>query len=286
MRVPRPPGGVDSYAPIVAAPPGLNWFWRLIGVVARVLVRGLLRWRVDVAGLERVPTGSGAVLAFNHHSYVDVVFVAWDVVLGLHRPVRFLAKREIWSSPLRPIVQLAGAVPVDRTDASSRSGAYAAAIAALARGELVAVAPEQTISPSFELLPFRTGAARMAQQAGVPIVPVVGWGTQRFAPKGRRIRWVTRIPAVVRYLEPLPVPADADPTAVTRELEARMSAALAEIQDAYPDRPRAGEEWWLPARLGGTAPTHDEVLAEHERRFRERQRRSRSVEDRDRPTGT
>ncbi|MBW3659330.1 MAG: 1-acyl-sn-glycerol-3-phosphate acyltransferase [Actinobacteria bacterium] len=271
----------------MAAPPGPTWFWRLIGVVARVLVRGLLRWRVDVAGLERVPTGSGAVLAFNHHSYVDVVLVAWAIVLQLHRPVRFLAKREMWASPLRPIVHLAGAVPVDRTDASSRHGAYAAAIAALRRGELVAVAPEQTISPSFELLPFRTGAARMAQQAGVPIVPVVGWGTQRCAPKGRRLRWVTRIPVVVRYLEPVPVPADADPVAVTRELQARMEVALREVQDAYPDRPRAGEGWWLPARLGGSAPTHADVLAEHERRFQER-RRAAAPDPRseDRPTGT
>ncbi|MBW3620787.1 MAG: 1-acyl-sn-glycerol-3-phosphate acyltransferase [Actinobacteria bacterium] len=270
----------------MAAPPGLTWFWRAIGVVARVLFRGALGWRPDIAGLEHVPRASGAVLAFNHHSYVDVVFVAWSIVLDLRRPVRFLAKREIWRSPLRPVVRLAGAVPVDRTDASSRHGAYAAAISALADGELVAVAPEQTVSPSFELLPFRTGAVRMAQQAGVAVVPVVGWGTHRAAAKGRRLRWQRHLPVVVRYLEPVPVPPDADPVAVTRELEARMAAALEEVQRAYPDRPRPGEEWWLPARLGGTAPTHAEVLAEHERRFRERQRRSRAVQDRERPTGT
>lgn len=271
---------------MASSPPRLGWFWRAIGVVARVLFRGALAWRPDIQGLEHVPRRSGAVLAFNHHSYVDVVFVAWSIVLELQRPVRFLAKREIWRSPMRPIVRLAGAVPVDRTDASSRHGAYAAASSALAAGELVAVAPEQTVSPSFELLPFRTGAVRMAQQAGVPIVPVVGWGTHRAAAKGRRLRWQRRLPVVVRYLEPVAVPPDADPVALTRELQARMATALDEVQRAYPDRPRAGEDWWLPARLGGTAPAHADVLAEHERRFRERRRQLDAEGGEDRPTGT
>lgn len=270
----------------MSRPPGLTWFWRLLGVVARVLFRGILRWQLDIAGVDRVPRTSGAVLAFNHHSYVDVVFVAWSIVLGLRRPVRFLAKREIWRSPMRPVVQLAGAVPVDRTDASSRLGAYDAASDALARGELVAVAPEQTVSPSYELLPFRTGAVRMAQQAGVPIVPVVGWGSQRAAPKGRRLRWTPRITIVVRYLEPLPVPPDADTVTLTRELQARMAAALEEVQRNYPETPRAGEEWWLPARLGGSAPSHEDVLAEHDRRFRERRRRAADEARADGPAGS
>lgn len=267
----------------VSSPPGSTWFWRSIGVVARVLFRGLLRWRLDIRGLEHVPRSSGAVLAFNHHSYVDVVMVAWSIVLDLHRPVRFLAKREIWRSPGWLLVTLAGAVPVDRTDASSRHGAYAAAIRALAAGELVAVAPEQTVSPSYELLPFRTGAVRMAQQAGVPIVPVVGWGTQRFAPKGRRLSWAPRIPVVVRYLEPLSVPPDADPVALTRELQDRMTAVLDQVQRDYPDVPAVGQEWWLPARLGGSAPPHADVLAEHQRRFEERRRRTHTEDPDDRP---
>jgi 1-acyl-sn-glycerol-3-phosphate acyltransferase len=254
----------------VSPTPGLSWFWRLVAVVTRLLVRRLLRWRVDVRGLEHVPTSGGAVLAFNHHSYFDFVMVAWAVVLQTRRPVRFLAKREIWDSKAGFVVRLAGAVPVDRTDITSRQGAYAAAVTALRDGELVAVAPEQTVSMSFELLPFRTGAARMAQQAGVPIVPAVGWGTHRFAAKGHGIRWAPRLPIVVRYLPPLPVPSDADPVVVTADLQERMAATLAEVQEAYPDRGAPGDDWWVPARLGGTAPTHEDVLDQHLRRFEER----------------
>lgn len=258
----------------MTTPPRLSWLWRLIAAAARFVVRGVERWRIDVRGLEHVPTEGGAVLAFNHHSYFDFVMVAWSVVIQMRRPVRFLAKREIWNSWARPIVRAAGAVPVDRGDTTSRHGAYAAAVQALQRGELVAVAPEQTVSLSFELLPFRTGAVRMAQAAGVPIIPVVGWGTQRFAAKGFGIRHAPGIPVLVRYLEPIHVPPDAEPVAVTAELQARMAATLREVQDAYPVAPEDRGAHWQPARLGGAAPDHETVLAEHQRRFEERQRRT------------
>lgn len=250
--------------------PGLDRGFRLVRALARLVFQRILRWRIDVGGLEHVPTAGGAVLAFNHHSYVDFVMAAWDVVIRLGRPVRFLAKREVWQSKARIIVALAGAVPVDRGDASSRQGAYAEAVAALRRGELVAVAPEQTISPSFELLPFRTGAVRMAQQAGVPIVPVVGWGSQRFAAKGQGFHLRLRLPVTVRYGDPIHVAPDEDPVAATELLRDRMVAMLDEVQRGYPDTPTPGDDWWVPARLGGSAPDHAEVLAEHQRRFEER----------------
>ena len=149
----------------------------------------VLGWRMRVEGLEHVPRRGGAVLAFNHHSYLDFVMLAWGPVLDLRRPVRFLAKREIWASRwVGWLARWAEAVPVDRTSASARADAYGAAIAALEVGDLVAVAPEQTISTSFDLLPFRHGVVRMAQRSGRPIVPVVGWGSQRIAAKGVGVR--------------------------------------------------------------------------------------------------
>ncbi len=248
--------------------------WRALLVLATLIVRVLGRWRVRVEGLEHVPADGGAVLAFNHHSYFDFVMVGWDVVRELRRPVRFLAKREMWNrAPGRLLMRVAGAVPVDRTDAGSRQGAYGAAIAALTRGELVAVAPEQSVSLSFELLPMRTGAARMAMGAGVPLVPVVGWGTQRFASKGNGVHWVPRLDVFVAYGEPLHPGPDDDPVAVTAELQRRMEQALRRLQEQYPVRPAPGDDWWQPASLGGSAPNHDDVVAEHLARFRERQRR-------------
>lgn len=239
--------------------------WRVLAAITITLVT-LARWRIRARGLRHVPTEGGAVLAFNHHSYVDFLMLAWPVVRGLRRPVRFLAKREIWASPRAGwVVRWAEAVPVDRGSAAARAGAFDAAIDALAGGDLVAVAPEQTISPSLDLLPFRSGAVRMAQAAGVPIVPVIGWGSQRFLTKGSRARLATRIPVTVRFGPPILVPPDADPLAATEELREVMRRLLDEEIAAYPDGTPAGAPW-VPARLGGGAPPHDEVVAAHEQR--------------------
>lgn len=247
--------------------------WQVIRALAVAVVRAM-GWRVDVRGLEHVPRRGGAVIAFNHHSYFDFVMAAWAIVRKLGRPVRFLAKKEIWASKWSGwIVKLARAVPVDRSNAAARAGAYDAAIHALAAGDLVAIAPEQTVSTSFELLPFRTGAVRMAQQAGVPIVPAVGWGTQRFASKGNGIHFAWRLPVVVVYGEPIDVGPDDDVSQVTAQLQETMGKMLHEIQDAYPSPDPGAPNWWQPRRLGGSAPDHDEVLQEHahrERRWQER----------------
>lgn len=245
----------------------LTWRWRLIAAVA-ITARWLLRWRVDVQGLGYVPRRSGAVLAFNHHSYIDYVLVAWPVVRQLKRPVRFLAKREIWSSRwLGWIVRWGEAVPVDRSSSSGRSEAFDAAASALRQGDLVAVAPEQTISLSFELLPIRAGAVRMAQLAGVPIVPVAGWGTHRALPKGGRKRAAIGLPVTVCFGPPLHVDADEDVSEATRRLEQAMLDLLHEVQEAYPDGAPAGAPW-VPARLGGGAPPHEEALAQYQARRR------------------
>jgi 1-acyl-sn-glycerol-3-phosphate acyltransferase len=247
----------------------LTWKWRVITGLVVTFVR-LCRWRVDVQGLEHVPREGGAVLAFNHHSYLDFVMLAWAPVLRLKRTIRFLAKREIWGSRwVGWLARWAEAVPVDRSSATARADAYGAAVEALAAGDLVAVAPEQTISTSFDLLPFRTGAVRMAQRAQVPIVPVVGWGSQRFATKGAGIdlRRGRGIPVVVRYGPPVHVAADEDPMVATARLQETMTVLLDEVQRAYPDGTPAGARW-LPRRLGGGAPDHDEVVRAHEARFR------------------
>jgi 1-acyl-sn-glycerol-3-phosphate acyltransferase len=249
------------------APAHLTWQWRVLARIVIVVVR-LLRWRIDVRGLEHVPRRGGAVLAFNHHSYVDFMMVGWPIVRTLRRPLRFLAKREIWASPkVGWVVRWARAIPVDRSSSSSRMGAFEGAVDALRCGDLVAVAPEQTISPSFELLPLRTGAARMAQAAGVPIVPVAGWGSQRALTKGGPKQLVRKLPVLVRFGAPLSVGPQDDPVAVTEELARRLTSLLHDAQQQYPDGMPAGAPW-VPARLGGGAPGHDEVLRAHLERER------------------
>jgi 1-acyl-sn-glycerol-3-phosphate acyltransferase len=245
----------------------LTWRWRMITVLVVFLAR-LFRWRIDVQGLEHVPRDSGAVLAFNHHSYVDFIMLAWAPVRRLRRPVRFLAKREIWQSRWAGwVVRWGEAVPVDRGSSSSRAGAFDAAARALRQGDLVAVAPEQTISRSFDLLPLRTGAARMAQQAGAPIVPSVGWGSHRALTKGQRKRPKWGLPVTVRFGAPLYVGPDEDPAEATERLREAMTRLLDEVQREYPDGTPAGA-WWVPARLGGGAPDHAEVVASERDRDR------------------
>ncbi len=241
------------------SPRRLTRRWRLLAGVARLL-RWAFRWRVRVHGLSHVPASGGAVLAFNHHSYVDFVLVAWPVVLDLDRPVRFLGKREIWASRvLGWLPRWVEAIPVDRASSQGRSDAFRRAVDALASGDLVALAPEQTISASFDLLPFRSGAVRMAQQAAVPVVPVVGWGSQRFASPGIRMRPRFGLPVEVRFGAPIEVPSDADPQRCTEQLRECMADMLDELQRSYPDGTPQGAPW-VPARLGGGAPDHAEIV--------------------------
>lgn len=247
----------------------------MIRVVARVLFLRVLGWTVHVEGRDNLPDG-GAVLAFNHHGHVDAVFVAWAPVVEQRRPVRFLAKAELfrhWASAW--LVRGAGAVPVERRAAGgpSRAHAYEAAVEALQAGELVAVAPEQTISESFELLPFKPGVARMALEAGVPIVPAIGWGSHRAFTTGRPQRPRRRLPVVIRYATPVvPRPGESVGGLVAR-LQAHMAAELEDVQRTYPDEPTPGDDWWVPRRLGGSAPDHEQVVAAHQARFHLRRSR-------------
>lgn len=242
-------------------PPG--WAFRLVAAVVITIVR-LLRWRIDARGLEHVPREGGAVIAFNHHSYADFVMAAWPLYRELDRAPRFLAKEELFDEPILGwLIRQAKQVPVARGSRTGRAEAFRAAIDALERGELIAIAPEQTISQSFELLPFSTGAVRMAQAAGVPIIPCLGWGTQRSATKGRPIRPAFGLPVTVRYGEPVHVGPDEDVHAATERLRERMAILLDEVQRNYPDTPDEGDDWWVPRRLGGSAPAHDEVLRAH-----------------------
>src|SRR6202000_1828401 len=93
-------------------------------------------------------------------------------------------------------------IPVDR---AAGAGAFRAAVTALQQGELIGVFPEQTISSSFELRPIKSGAARLALEAGVPLLPVVVWGGQRVWTARRRPVWRRHVPVTLSVGAPLPV---------------------------------------------------------------------------------
>jgi 1-acyl-sn-glycerol-3-phosphate acyltransferase len=249
-------------------PRTLDWRWQVIKILV-VPVFKLLGWRIDVRDVHHVPSEGGAVLAFNHHSYADAIMLAWGVVLYAGRPLRFLAKREACEGRwIGWLTRWVAAIPVDRASSSARAAALTEAEAALRAGDLVTIAPEQTISDSLELLPFRLGAARLAIATGVPIVPCIGWGSQRSIGPDRRLAKVLRLPVIVRFGAPMRPLEGEDATAFTRRLRATMRTMLDEVQRSYPDGTPAGAPW-VPARLGGGAPAHEEVLALHRAQIRE-----------------
>lgn len=213
-------------------------------------------------GERRLPTDTGAVLAINHTSYVDFTYIGIDARRRDKRFVRFMAKTELKNNPvIRFLMWGCRVIAVDR---SAGGDAYRAAVDELRKGEIVGVYPEATISRSFEIKELKSGAARMALEADVPIIPCVVWGSQRIATKGlpRRLGR-TKTPVMVSIGAPIPPYGTADE--LTATLRASLAALLLEVQNAYGPHPQG--ENWVPARLGGSAPTLAEADAMDQQRL-------------------
>lgn len=225
-------------------------------VYGTVISLARLIWRgqgltFTVTGVENLPKTGGAVVAINHTSYFDFTFAglpAYQQKRG--RKVRFMAKKEVFDHKISgPVMRSLGHIPVDRT---SGADSFGAACRRLKDGELVGVYPEATISRSFELKEFKSGAARMAIDAGVPIVPHIVWGAQRIWTKDHpKKMWRPKVPISVAVGEPilptLPAPE------LTALLHSRMQHLLEQVQDDYGPYPPG--EFWVPRRLGGSAPS-------------------------------
>ena len=225
-------------------------------VYGTVIQLARLVWRMQglkftVTGVENLPRTGGAVVAINHTSYFDFTFAglpAYKQHLG--RKVRFMAKKEVFDGKLTgPIMRSLRHIEVNR---DSGAASFEQACQALKEGELVGVYPEATISRSFEIKAFKSGAARMAIAADVPIVPHIVWGAQRIWTKGHpKTMWRPKVPISIAVGEPL-MPT-LPPTELTALLHSRMQHLLERVQDAYGPYPPG--EYWVPHRLGGGAPT-------------------------------
>jgi 1-acyl-sn-glycerol-3-phosphate acyltransferase len=208
--------------------------------------------RFTITGIEHVPRSGGAVMVVNHTGYMDFTYAgyaAWPA----RRFVRFMAKDSVFTHRVSgPLMRGMKHIPVDR---SAGAASYAQAVRYLREGEIVGVFPEATISRSFELKEFKNGAARMAQEAGVPMLPVVIWGSQRVWTKGHPKRLGrTNVPISVAVGETMPVAPGESIDAATAAIHATMTRMLHTLQESY--EPLTGAELaFLPARLGGTAPT-------------------------------
>ncbi|WP_329113588.1 lysophospholipid acyltransferase family protein [Streptomyces sp. NBC_01465] len=214
--------------------------------------------KIDTQGSENIPRTGGAVLVSNHIGYLDFIFDGL-AALPQKRLVRFMAKESVFRHRISgPLMRGMKHIPVDRKQGED---AYKHALESLRSGEIIGVFPEATISESFTLKSFKSGAARLAQEAGVPLIPMALWGTQRLWTKGRpRNLKRNHIPVTIRVGEPMDAPADEYAGAITRRLRGRVQELLEAAQRAYPVRPKnADDTWWVPAHLGGTAPTAEQV---------------------------
>jgi 1-acyl-sn-glycerol-3-phosphate acyltransferase len=244
-------------------------------IVAAKTAFRLLGQRFSMSGTEHVPREGGVLLACNHIGYVDFIYGGLAANPS-GRLVRFMAKRELFDHRfVGPLMRSLHHIEVDRGagEASART-----AVDYLRAGEAVGIFPEATISRSFELKEFKTGAVRIAAEAGVPIVPVVLWGTQRMMTKDHPRDFSRGKTIAITVGEPLH-PAGADPVAETAQLRDAMSELLDRTIRAYPAAEQPPGSWWLPASYGGTAPSPEEALRldDEERRRRAERRANKST---------
>jgi 1-acyl-sn-glycerol-3-phosphate acyltransferase len=222
-------------------------------VTAKTLFK-VLGMSFQTSGTEHIPREGGAILAANHIGYVDFVFDGLAAQPS-KRLVRFMAKKEAFDHRIGgPLMRSFHHIEVDRDagEASFREGVRYAR-----EGEIVGVFPEATISRSMEIKELKTGAVRMAAEAGVPLIPMVTWGTQLLKTKDHPSDLWGRGKTIALHVgEPLPVTGE-DPVAETEQLREAMRALLDKAITEYPVSPQG--QWWAPARYGGTAPTPEEA---------------------------
>lgn len=190
------------------------------------LIVGRLRATVDGLGL--VPGAGPAILASNHVSYLD----NYLIMTAAPRPLHFLGKAELARGPIGRLNTSLGMVPIER--GSRDAAALDTLIDLLAQGELVALFPEGTRSPTGELHRFRSGMARVAAAAQAPVLPVGVIGTDIVWPRGQRPRFRRPARGVVgvRFGAPLGPPADAPRQ--RRVFTATVRDAVAELSGRQP----------------------------------------------------
>lgn len=178
-------------------------YWLLKVVLTPVLH---LLWRVRVEGREHVPSGGAAVLAANHQSFCDSLFLP----LVVPRKVTFLAKAEYFDSPKTAwFFRAVGQIPIRRGSGKEAERALETAADALSDGGLVAIYPEGTRSLDEFVHRGRTGVARLSRECGVPVVPVGIEGTVAVQPVGKRLLRPGKA-VVVRFGPPMRMSPAAD----------------------------------------------------------------------------
>jgi 1-acyl-sn-glycerol-3-phosphate acyltransferase len=173
------------------------WYFLLKNIVLGPLLKVLFRpW---IRGVENVPTEGAVILASNHLSFSDSIFLP----LMLRRPVVFLAKSEYFTGKgikgtlNRWFFKGTGQLPIDRSGGKASEAALNTGLQVLSQGQVLGIYPEGTRSPDGRLFRGRTGIARMVLEAKVPVLPVAMIDTEKVQPIGKRLPRIRRIGVIV-----------------------------------------------------------------------------------------
>jgi len=194
-------------------------------------------FRPKVTGLRHVPSNGGVIIASNHLSFSDSIFMP----LVVPRKVTFLAKSEYFTSPglkgfIKKLTFIAlGQVPIDRSGGKRSEAALLTGLRLLGQGHCLGIYPEGTRSPDGRLYKGRTGIARMAIESGVPVVPVAMFNTAEIQPTGQVVPKVRRVEMV--FGEPIYFTGDSTDQGVLRAATNQLMEKIAQLskQDYVPD---------------------------------------------------
>jgi 1-acyl-sn-glycerol-3-phosphate acyltransferase len=207
----------------------------------------MILFRPKVKGLRNVPASGPLIIASNHLSFSDSIFMP----LVVPRKVTFLAKSEYFTSPgpkglLKKLTFIAlGQVPVDRSGGRRSEAALITGLQVLSEGKCLGIYPEGTRSPDGRLYKGRTGIARLAIESGAPIIPVAMFNTEKIQPTGQVIPNIQRVG--MTFGEPMYFDGDSTDLQHLRDVTDQIMNAIhamsgQEYIDIYaPKKPKLGE---------------------------------------------
>jgi len=207
----------------------------------------IFAYRPKVKGLRNVPAKGPVIMASNHLSFSDSIFMP----LVVARKVTFLAKSEYFTSPgpkglLKKLTLTAlGQVPVDRSGGRRSEAALLTGLKVLAEGACLGIYPEGTRSPDGRLYKGRTGIARIAIESGAPVIPVAMFNTEKIQPTGTLIPKVMRVG--MTFGEPMYFEGDSTDQLYLREVTDQIMKAIQELSgqeylDVYAPKKKSSKE--------------------------------------------
>ena len=177
------------------------FYWLMKNIIAGPLLKGIFRpW---VEGADKVPATGPVILASNHLSFIDSIFLP----LVIERDMVFLAKSEYFTGKglkgwaTKMFFKGTGMLPIDRSGGKASEASLNTGLRVLAEGHVLGIYPEGTRSPDGKMYRGRTGIARMVLESGVPVVPVAMIDTEKAMPIGSKLPKLRRIGII--FGEPL-----------------------------------------------------------------------------------